>query len=415
VTHPETLTLDHLRRAVEGSAVAVRRRLRLVPAGGEGDKVFPPTYEGSLYASEERVVDGRRVPCALLDSVQSQANRMEQALKQACYRGPGHEAEIPVVTVDFAAVGLPEVGEVTSLDAPHRLADAILRDSVEGKTPFRSTPAGKVLDTASVADATGLYGACPTALVFGLWDSTGPRGGLGVKFQRAIVGEIVAFDVTTGVRPSSRIDPLGIERNAGPVYAAADGTGWTLDPSKARTEKGKPVKYGKDGKPSEINHGNVTPSLESEAGVPHHGGVTLGFALHSVVLSLPALRRLRFPAPGGGGNDTDRDVAARTALAALALAGASLSIAQGCDLRSRCLLVPDAAAPTAWELVAGDGKATAVEIPDALGLLRAASQAAQAAGLPAWRGSPVRLVPGDGLADLVRKSRELKAQGTAEA
>jgi CRISPR-associated protein Csb1 len=129
------LSLDDLRHAVRDGA-AIRRTARLQPAGGVGDKIFPPTYEGGTYALESRVVDGVRVPCVILDSVQSQANRMETCLLDA------HRAEriaIPVITVDFGKAGLPEVGLISSLDAPHRLADAILRDSTHGGKSFRES------------------------------------------------------------------------------------------------------------------------------------------------------------------------------------------------------------------------------------------------------------------------------------
>ncbi len=79
------LTLAELTSAVGGSAAAFRCRRRLQPAGGPGDKVFPPTFAGAVYAVEERHIPGRDQPatCVLLDSVQSQANRMEQALQEA--------------------------------------------------------------------------------------------------------------------------------------------------------------------------------------------------------------------------------------------------------------------------------------------------------------------------------------------
>src|SRR5438046_1240666 len=81
------LTLDDLRAAAQND-VAIRGRATLQPAGGEGDKVFPPTHsvdekkpkEGAKYAWEERRVDGQVRRVVLLDSVQSQANRMEEAL-----------------------------------------------------------------------------------------------------------------------------------------------------------------------------------------------------------------------------------------------------------------------------------------------------------------------------------------------
>lgn len=407
---PESLTLTSLTQAVN-SAAAIRLRRRLQPAGGAGDKVFPATYEGGEYAKEDRVVDGVRVPCFLLDSVQSQANRMELALLAAHRAG---NITIPVVGVDFAGQGLPEVGVVTSLEAPHRLADAILRDSLLDGVKFRDSPPGKSLNTASTANATELFGLCPTALVFGVWDSTGPRGGLGVKFQRALVGELVAVDAASGVKPASRLDPLGIQLAAGPLYATKDG-GWTLDEKAAALDKGKPIKLGKEGKPSEANHGNVTPSLKNEKGQLHHGGVTMAYAQHAVVLSLPALRRLFFPVAGKG----SADAAARTVLAALGLCGAILAVEQGADLRSRCLLVPDIAHPATWEIINADGSITAVTLTgeQAAKLLNDAVAAAKAAGLP-WtataKANGLTLTPSPGLAALVKKSRDLAMHAPGE-
>lgn len=83
---PGPLALETIQQAVSGTAAAVRCRRTLQPAGGPGDKVFPPTYVGAVYAVEERRVrdaDGTEsvVPCVLLDAVQSAANRMEEALQ----------------------------------------------------------------------------------------------------------------------------------------------------------------------------------------------------------------------------------------------------------------------------------------------------------------------------------------------
>src|SRR5262249_12346742 len=103
-------------------------------------------------------------------------------------------------------------GRVTALEAPHRIADAILRDSLLGKTPFRESAPGKRFAEARVENATGMFEVCPTALLFGVWDSTGAAGGLGNKFARALVSEIVGIHAVPGVRTSSRVDPLGIEK-----------------------------------------------------------------------------------------------------------------------------------------------------------------------------------------------------------
>jgi len=67
-------------------------------------------------------------------------------------------------------------------------------------------------------------------------------------------------------------------------------------------------------------------------------GFTIDYAEQVTVVSLPALRRLRFPATPGATSRPGDDVAARTYLAALGLLGATLAIEGGYDLRSRCLL-----------------------------------------------------------------------------
>jgi hypothetical protein len=72
---------SQLLSACAGGMSALRTVVHHVPAGGDGDKVSPPTHEGGQYAFEKRVVDGRTdVQTVLLDSVQSQANRFEAAL-----------------------------------------------------------------------------------------------------------------------------------------------------------------------------------------------------------------------------------------------------------------------------------------------------------------------------------------------
>ncbi|MCA9629707.1 MAG: type I-U CRISPR-associated protein Cas7 [Myxococcales bacterium] len=403
-----TITLDELRDACLTGA-AIRYNATLQPAAGPGSKVFPPTYEGGQYAVEQRVIDGERLPCVLLDSVQSQANRMELALLDAHREG---RIGIPVIEVDFAAAGMSEVGSVTSLEAPNRIADAILRDSESNGTKFRETDVGKVLDSATVANATGLLAWCPTALVFGVWDSTGPRGGLGAKFARSLVGEVFAVDAEPGVRPSSRIDPLGIEIIDAPLFKAYGG-GWTLDPNEAEHDKKKPVKLGKDGKPSEANHGNVTPSL-GKPGQPNHGGVTFRYARQSVVISLTSLRRLRFPL----GDEATRasDEAARVALAALGLCGAALAVERGLDLRSRCLLVPESPTAASFELVAANGATSTFDVTaeSAVELLNDAVESAKQVDLP-WRSEGLTLTPGKNLAELVKRSREKSEQSAPEA
>lgn len=396
------LTLEVLQQAIAGHAAAFRCITEYQPFGGVGDKVFPPTYEGGKYATEKRVIEGGEVvDCVLLDSVQSQANRMELALLEA-YRE--NRIKLPLVTVRFDDERLKKKFTVSSLEAPHRIADAILRDSLLDGVIFRRSSKGKTLDTADVRNATGLFGLNPTALVFGLWDSTGPRGGLGAKFQRALVSEMVGYQVQGGVKTSSRIDPAAIMKIPDALYQRAATSesfpDWTLDASLASTEKNQPKKLGKEGKPSEVNHGNVTPSIVD-------GGFTLTRAKQTTVLSLATLRRLRFPLNGSADFDPTADKAARTVLAALGLLGAVLAREEGADLRSRCQLFPTQA--FTWELLDKPGEAEhqifTLSADEAVALFNDAVQAAKNAGLP-WEGE-IPLKPSSDLIQLVARSQEL--------
>lgn len=405
----DDLTLDDLRAAVAGSAAAFRCRRRLHPAGGPGDKVFPPTFAGAVYAIEQRRIPGREDPvtCVLLDSVQSQANRMELALQEAVDTG---KIKLPLVVVDFSehdptgdleadeAAGrlIEKVGRITSLQVPHRLADAILRDSELDGVKFRRSERGKALNTVSLANATPLFELCPTALVFGMWDSTGPKGGLGPKFERAMVSEIVGVGAEVGdLRRGVRRDPLEI-RAAVKVRKAPDGS-WVVVGADA---KGKDVVA-----PSEINHSSVPfpKQRDRKAEDNYFDGVTIEWAEQATTLSLICLRRLRFPLDGRA--DPEVDVAARTTLAALGLAAATLAFEAGTDLRSRCLLWPDG--PMVWELLdrpGEDPKKYSLTSDGSVELLNAAVEAARRVGLP-WPEEPLVLKPSQELVKLVRLSQ----------
>ncbi len=392
-----TIDLQTLKDVVGGTAVAFRCVTDYQPAGGPGDKIFPPTYEGGKYATEERVdpATGEIRQCVLLDSVQSQANRMELALLEAHRAGT---VQIPLLVTRFDQEKLLKKFSVTSLEAPHRVADALFRDSLLDGTIFRESEKGRILDTAEVRNAIGLFGLCPTALIFGLWDSTGPRGGLGCKFQRAVASEIVGYDVVGGKKTGSRIDPAQITLGAGPLYERTSSgdevPDWTLD------EKAGSNKLGKDkkGRPSEANHGNVTPTITE-------GGFTISRARQTTTLSLAVLRRLRFPLNGVADSNHETDIAARSALAALGLAAGTLARVDT-DLRSRCQLFAEQ--EPVWELLDRPGESPRefeLSPEDALKLLAAAIVEAKNAGLP-WEGE-IELTPSPDLVELVRRSQEL--------
>jgi CRISPR-associated protein Csb1 len=382
-------------------SAALRRRQVLQPVGGKGDKIFPPTYPGEgrnappKHVYERRRLNGADVWCVLVDSVQSQANRLEECLLAAIADG----VPIPHVEVDFSTAGLDGISKITSLDAPHRVYDAILRDSLYEGTPFMESEIGRRLAKAKAEDASALLEASPTALLFGAWHSTGQGGGLGAKFARCLISEIVAIDVpvedvvvnqrtgeieiqTSGRRTGSRIDPLGVLRK---VKVFKGEGGWS-------TAKAAAGKNAKEVKPSEINHGNIAPSVQPL-------GITCDHSEHSFVLSFAALRRLRF---GGA----EKDAAGRSLLAALGLVALTEQDARGYALRSRCDLVCDGRA--ALELVRSDGSTEAILIDrkQTIALYQAAYDAAKKAGF-SLSSEPLRLTPQEKLVAIVKESQRL--------
>ncbi len=327
---------EDIRQWVQGEGAAFRIVTDLEPAGGPYDKLFPPTYEQGQYVIETRRVDQQDVQCVLLDSVQSQANRFEEALLDARHRGI---IPFPDIEVDFTAVDLPQYGRISLLAAPHRVYDAILRDSLLDGTPFPKSSQGQRIRNASPSNASALLELCPPVLIFGAWNSADlETGGLGTKFARTLVSEIVGFQVKEGRRSAVRIDPLGIQKTISIYRTDNPDSPWTIHPEQARRDKdNKPEllkrRGEKDGSPSVINHGNIITPIGP-------GGVTVDRARQTTVLSLAGLRKLRFPTPQGR-SSPERDAAGRTYLAVLALAAVCYQQEiYGYSLRSRCDLYP---------------------------------------------------------------------------
>lgn len=298
----------------EGEYALARLTASYEPAGGPGSLVFPPTFpvpdrstEPPYLLQERRVGDLTR-PVVVLDQVQSEANRAEEAVLNAWRSG---SVSLPVMRIRHegqAAVTL------TSWELPHRYADAYLRDSLLDGVKFDSTDLGKSFQAATGADARALYRQDPSSLVFGAWNSH--RKGRQAKFPRTYSSEIVGWDPIVGNRKAGRMDPVNL------VGArSGEGDSWTYSASEAKA---------KNGRLSEIGHGNIAPN-------DSHGGVSISSATRFATLSLTGLNRIGFgdlPAPAG--------IAARTALAALGLMADRLAFAgPSVWLRSQCELVTE--------------------------------------------------------------------------
>ena len=385
----ESMLLDELKNAVSGSAAAFRSRTKLQPVGGEGDKVFPPTFDGGVYAYETWRHQGKEIRCVLLDSVASQANRAEEALLAAIRAG---KLALPIIEVDYSEAN-PQfrkpIPNLTSLEVPHRLADAILRDSeLSDGTRFSKSAFAAEWSKANLWNSTPIYRLCPTALLFGMWGNPEKPGGLGAKFERAYVSEIVGVNISEmDKRRGFRLDPTGASSHVG-VVPGLEGS-FTVAKGK---EKGML-------KPSEINHSNI--------GHGGPGGVRFEYAEQSTVVSIGALRKLQFPVEGK--RDAEIDIAGRTVLASLGLCAGVLAAEMGTSLRSRCHLWPTEARK--WELLDRPGESPrefSLTGEQAIELAKAAIHEAERLGLR-WETETIRLKPTREYVELIQQSQEVMA------
>ncbi len=296
----------------EGSAAIVFRR-QLKPVEGDGSWVFPPTFAqtesadedeeggGGTYQIDPLPDDDRRNVC-LIDSVGSQANRMEPVFKKKPY-----SELVPQVTI-----ALKNGDEVSLLDAGHRAADAVVR--------FSKALGPKLWDAFRKynkdRDCTDLVRLAPTSLVFGVWDSRGT----GAKIPRIVRSVIRAYNVIPAKRSAT--------------YRAAYEytTNGVIDPER---DKGA-------GKNNPLSQEGFKYSLATGT----HGGVLVRGAIQQeAVINLVALRAL------------SADQATKRYLLGLALVALSYRDQDGFNLREGCLLCAASKEDFAgrWRVVAFDG------------------------------------------------------------
>ena len=99
--------------------VALTCKQKLLPVEGEGGVIFPPTYADIGY-NIDTLSDGTKV--ATIDSVGSQANRMEPIFKAAKPGEPENPLSKLVPQIDIA---YGNEKTVSILEAGHRLGDAL--------------------------------------------------------------------------------------------------------------------------------------------------------------------------------------------------------------------------------------------------------------------------------------------------
>lgn len=364
---------DELRSAAafQDDRALIRVRTVYESAGGQGARIYPPTYPASPgespYVVESKIVNGEVREDVLLDSVPSQANRAEEALLRAHTEG---RVRLPLLQIDHQGAAPLRL---TSLELPHRYADAYLIDSRIDGIAFDKTEIGKAFLAASSADASMLLRYDPGSLVFGAWNSH--RKGRQAKFPRIYASELVGWDPQIGDRKAGRMDPLNL------VGAGSRGPDGEL----AFSPTGEKVK---GERLSELGLGNIAPNRS-------HGGVTVSSAERVATVSLAGLARLGF-----GDVPAEAALAARVLLAAyalmadrLAFGGPSLWLRSGCEL----VTVDES---LQWVARGGQVEPINLTTTEAVDLYDAAFDEAVGCGLGPDL-NPVILQPGPGLAKAI--------------
>lgn len=300
--------------------VALHLKQDLLPVEGAGAVIFPPTYAAADNRSPyniDELADGTKV-CSI-DSVGSQANRMEPVFKAA---GPGEPANLLAALVPQVDIAYGNERKISILDAGHRLGDAIIRTS---KGPGFDLPgeAKRAFEDFLRGDATAIAKLAPTSLVFGVWDSRDTQA----KLPRIVQSVIRAWDVTE-LKRSAQYNPALDYAELG-VFSAED-------KQKAEGRAESPL----------AQRGFVhVPSVGSHGGI-----VARGVIRRDVTVNLVALRRLR----------GENGPALRQYILGLALVAATEPI-DG-FLRAGCLLTTDPASEAAWSLVHHDGRRESVTL-----------------------------------------------------
>lgn len=390
------LTLPALTEALsnDSTAAGVSVRAELEPLGGPNAPVKPAVYAGGLYQRDKRwegTGDDRRVvEAVVIDNIPAQANRMEAALLRR-----RDELGIPTFDLDMSGAGElpPHVpSSLSSLEFPHRHADAYLRDAqLEDGTAFTASEAGKSLYGASNRKPEAIYRWFPASFVFGFWQSHMGKLGPQTKFARAVDCEIV------GLSPASvethrlglKGDPLNLSITDAVQYDEKDPTSWDLSGA------GKAGKSKSKDSLAEIGHGQV-PVSASDAPL---GAISFERVIQLCTVSFPRLRTI-------GTGDAEADAAGRAMLAALGIVAYTAAFSGGFTLRSGCDL---RSVSSEWRWMGDDGDESLDRVTPAaaIELFAASVKQAEAAGLPVgaqWGSAPVRLVPKPALLKVLKQS-----------
>jgi CRISPR-associated protein Csb1 len=295
------------------------------------EKRFEKFKKTHTFMDSERVEHGKVDSVCVIDSIPSQANRIEPVFARLADDQGNPVKLVPTVKVN-ARIGDEVVNLDLLTDAGHRIADAMLRYT-------------SIADEVSIAilarkkgDSTPIAKLAPTSLVFGMWDSQKS----GVKIPRLINSIIRAYDIRE-YRRSSQFNPA----------MDFEAAGVTTDKGDVRLSE-----VGMDGAPSTFQLGGIE---------------ALGGICRDASLNLCTLRDIQSTSAENT-RKLQRYVLGLSLVAITYFDGKALNLRQGCQLVS----VPDK--PMERMAINADGTAAAFAI-DATLALQYAHDAAVAFGI----------------------------------
>ena len=161
---------------------------------GPGGPVKPAVYEGGKYQEDRRwaaPADEKPTPVIVIDNVPSQANRLEEAVRRNRASAPVPEFVLDLSDMTSLPAHLPR--RISSLQFPHRNADAYLRDAQLDGVDFVKTELGINILGATPEACGPLMAWFPQALLYGFWQSHLGKKRHNTKHARAWVSEIIGW------------------------------------------------------------------------------------------------------------------------------------------------------------------------------------------------------------------------------
>ena len=370
----------------------IRIDSELESLSGPGGAVKPAVYEGGTYQCDRRWAspdDDEPTQVIVIDNVPSQANRLEDALRRK-----RDSTGIPEFVLDLSdlpqlPVHLPR--SVSSLQFPHRNADAYLRDAKLDGKDFLDTGIGKAIFGATAQTCGPLIAWFPQALLYGFWQSHLGRKRQNTKHARAWVSEIIGWQPASTETKVLGLkgDPLNLNTDDTVTSNPDDRTAWEVG-------KGAKIAGARSDKLSEIGHGQV-PFMGSDAPA---AAVSFARVTQRATVSFAQLRRV-----GLGNGSSEADTAVRALLVALGLHAHQLAFGRGFALRSGAELRPSSTTAT-WLGADDDEPIDLGGVEATRALLESAREHAASHGVPldGWGAAAKSLTPKENLRNAIRST-----------